>query len=279
MDDKTVNWSVERYTFIKSTLSKYLKKNGFKNVKYIPVSGLVGDNLITKSKNLDWYYNNEGKTFIEELDDVPLNKSINKDITLLTVFDKIQQNGFTKIMVKVEEGILRKGDNMIIYPTNKNIVIDRFHSDFDKEPLEYAIKGDLITIYTKKVNINDINSGDTICKGDVIKPCNRFISKIQIMDTSESCQLITKGTKLIMHLGTLTIEVEIDKILTVFIKKEKVRKPFLKKGWSGKVILKTEYNICCSTYKKYKCLSTFALREGYKTIAIGRIEKKSKHKN
>merc|ERR1719378_1042580 len=54
MDDKSVNWSEDRYKEIKGEVDKMLTKIGYKTKKipFIPMSGFKGDNLNEPSKNL-----------------------------------------------------------------------------------------------------------------------------------------------------------------------------------------------------------------------------------
>ena len=57
MDEKSVNWSYDRYMEIIVELGDYLKKVGYNpaNVPFIPISGWFGDNLLEKSPNMPWY--------------------------------------------------------------------------------------------------------------------------------------------------------------------------------------------------------------------------------
>ena len=61
MDVDSVKWSEDRYNEIKDEVSKMLISVGFLNefvaqgVAFIPLSGWLGDNLITKSANMPWY--------------------------------------------------------------------------------------------------------------------------------------------------------------------------------------------------------------------------------
>merc|ERR1739845_273891 len=54
MDDKTVKYDEKRYLEIKSEVSSYLKKVGYKPMKipFVPISGWEGDNMIDKSPNM-----------------------------------------------------------------------------------------------------------------------------------------------------------------------------------------------------------------------------------
>lgn len=69
MDEKTVNYSEERYKEIKAELSVFLKKVGYnpEKIPFIPISGWAGDNMVDRSTNMSWY---KGPCLIEALDNV-----------------------------------------------------------------------------------------------------------------------------------------------------------------------------------------------------------------
>lgn len=57
MDHSTVNYSESRYYEIKAEISTHLKKVGFNanRIHFVPVSGLLGENLYEPSKLMTWY--------------------------------------------------------------------------------------------------------------------------------------------------------------------------------------------------------------------------------
>lgn len=69
MDDISVKYSQMRYEQVKSEVSNYLKKIGYKpsKVPFVPISGWEGDNITEKSEHMEWY---EGPTLLEALDNV-----------------------------------------------------------------------------------------------------------------------------------------------------------------------------------------------------------------
>jgi elongation factor 1-alpha len=83
MDAKTVNWSKDRFNEIKTEVSSYLEKIGYnikKKVKFIPISGWHGDNMIEKSPNMEWY---KGKTLYQALDKLkPPKRPVEKPLRL-----------------------------------------------------------------------------------------------------------------------------------------------------------------------------------------------------
>jgi len=69
MDEKSVNYSEDRYEEIKKEVTSFLKKIGYKIeiVKFVPISGFNGDNMMEKSANMPWY---KGPTLLEALDEI-----------------------------------------------------------------------------------------------------------------------------------------------------------------------------------------------------------------
>jgi len=67
MDEKSVNFSEERYNEIVKELSDFLKKTGYEPTKipFIPISGWHGANMIERSSTLPWY---KGPILLEALD-------------------------------------------------------------------------------------------------------------------------------------------------------------------------------------------------------------------
>lgn len=68
MDDPSVKWSKDRFNDIKERLFPFLTECGYdvvKNVVLIPISGLHGDNVVSRDKAPNWY---SGPSLIESLD-------------------------------------------------------------------------------------------------------------------------------------------------------------------------------------------------------------------
>lgn len=112
MDAPNVEWSEERYNNIISETSLFLKKIGFNpnNINYIPISGWLGDNLIEKSKNLQWY---KGPTVIEALDSIiPPKRPIGKPLRI-AISDVFSIKGIGVIASgRVATGVLKSGMNV-----------------------------------------------------------------------------------------------------------------------------------------------------------------------
>ena len=68
-----VDYSEEVYTQIIS-FKAFSSKLDIKDVKYIPISALMGDNVVDKSQNMDWY---DGSTLMYHLENVHIASDYN----------------------------------------------------------------------------------------------------------------------------------------------------------------------------------------------------------
>src|SRR5687767_2013118 len=66
-----VEHSREIFEKIRAEFSEFCTKLGFKNVIFIPISALNGDNVVHTSRVMDWY---SGGTLLDHLETVPIGK-------------------------------------------------------------------------------------------------------------------------------------------------------------------------------------------------------------
>ncbi|MGN6297039.1 MAG: sulfate adenylyltransferase subunit 1, partial [Ginsengibacter sp.] len=71
-----VNYSEDHYNNIVIDYEQVAKSLGLKDVKYIPISALNGDNIVERSDKLAWY---EGEPLLSHLENVQLQSDVNLD--------------------------------------------------------------------------------------------------------------------------------------------------------------------------------------------------------
>lgn len=117
MDHKETAYKQDRYEEIKKNATDFLKKTGYKteNIDFVPISGWMGDNLMDKSKNMDWY---SGPTLIEAIDKIaPPTRPVEKPLRL-PINDVYKIGGVGTVPVgRVETGVLKPGMNVIFVPS------------------------------------------------------------------------------------------------------------------------------------------------------------------
>ena len=69
-----VNYSQDVFNNIMIDYSHVARQLGLKDVTYIPISALKGDNIVERSARTDWF---TGKPLLEFLEDIELDRDIN----------------------------------------------------------------------------------------------------------------------------------------------------------------------------------------------------------
>merc|ERR1712187_287514 len=144
------------------------KMNMYKKAKFIPISGLEGDNLIEKSTNTPWFYGDRkkyvGKTLLEVLDTIkPPKRPTDKPLRLpLQDVYKIQGIG-TVPVGRVETGILKPG--MVIRFAPTGLTAECKSVEMHHEQLPSAKPGDNV-------------ASDS--KSNPAKPVRRFLAQVII---------------------------------------------------------------------------------------------------
>jgi elongation factor 1-alpha len=158
MDEKTVNFSEERYTEIKKEVSEFLKKVGYKpdTISFIPISGWNGDNMLERSANTPWY---KGPILIEALDKIEPPKRPTEKPLRVPLQDVYKIGGIGTVPVgRVETGILKPAMTVSFAPTN--VQTDVKSVEMHHESIPEAIPGDNVGFNVKNVSVKDIRRGN-----------------------------------------------------------------------------------------------------------------------
>ncbi|EPY18994.1 elongation factor 1-alpha [Strigomonas culicis] len=170
MDDKTVNWSQDRYNEITKEVGAYLKKVGYnvEKVRFIPISGWLGDNMIEKSDNMSWY---KGMTLLESLDSLePPVRLVDKPLRL-PLQDVYKIGGIGTVPVgRVETGVMNPGDVVTFAPANVTTEVKSI--EMHHEQIPQAVPGDNIGFNVKNVSVKDIRRGN-VCGNSKNDPRRR----------------------------------------------------------------------------------------------------------
>merc|ERR1719516_682771 len=157
MDDKSVKYSQSRYNEIKEEFGKFLTKVGYKvkKVPFIPISGWNGDNMIERSKNMDWY---KGKTLLETLDEIKPPKRPTDKPLRLPLQDVYKIGGIGTVPVgRVETGVLKPGTVVTFAPPNLTTEVKSV--EMHHEALTEALPGDNVGFNVKNVSVKEIKRG------------------------------------------------------------------------------------------------------------------------
>jgi sulfate adenylyltransferase subunit 1 len=113
-----VEYSQDVYNNIVIDYAKVAETLGLKDITYIPISALNGDNIVDKSDKYPWY---EGRSLLDILENVELTNDINYDDPRFPVQYVIRPqtedlHDYRGYAGKVISGVYKVGDKVVIQP-------------------------------------------------------------------------------------------------------------------------------------------------------------------
>src|SRR5690606_27344018 len=100
-------YSEQVYNEIRQEYDQFAKELKMENVHYVPLSALVGDNVVNKSENMPWY---QGETLIDLLETVELVDDANRhDARFPVQFVNRPNLNFRGYCGTLASGILKPG--------------------------------------------------------------------------------------------------------------------------------------------------------------------------
>jgi elongation factor 1-alpha len=273
MDDKSVNWSEERYNEIQRELSDYLKKVGYNpdKIPFVPLSGFHGDNLIERSDNLKWY---KGPTLLEALDAIiPPKRPTDKPLRL-PLQDVYKISGIGTVPVgRVETGILKP--NMVVTFAPSGLSTEVKSIEMHHEALAEAIPGDNVGFNVKNLAVKDIRRGFVAsdAKNDPCRECNNFTAQVIVMNHPGQ---IGAGYCPVLDCHTAHIACKFSELKSKMDrrtgKETEENPPHIKAGDSAIVIITPTKPMCVEAFTEYPPLGRFAVRDMKQTVAVGVIK-------
>lgn len=273
MDDKTVSYGQARYEEIVKEVGSYLKKVGYnvEKVRFIPISGWNGDNMIEKSDNMPWY---KGPTLLEALDllEAPT-RPVEKPLRL-PLQDVYKIGGIGTVPVgRVETGIMRPGDVVTFAPVN--ITTEVKSIEMHHESLAEAVPGDNVGFNVKNIAVKDIRRG-FVCgntKQDPPRECESFTAQVIILNHPGQ---IGNGYAPVLDCHTSHIAckfAELESKIDRRSGKELEKEPkSVKSGDAAIVKMVPQKPMCVEVFTEYPPLGRFAVRDMRQTVAVGVIK-------
>ena len=150
----------EKFNQIKSDYLAFADELELKNIEFVPLSALDGDNVVNRSERSPWY---QGKTLMEILESVEINANRNLDNFRFPVQYVNRPNlDFRGFCGTVASGIVRPGDKITALPSGKESTVKAVVTAEGNQ--QEAFSGQAVTL-TLEDEI-DISRGDMIVKSE-----------------------------------------------------------------------------------------------------------------
>jgi sulfate adenylyltransferase subunit 1 len=159
-----VEYSEDVYNNIVIDYNNVAEQLGLKDVTYIPISALNGDNIVDKSENIKWF---DGKPLLEYLEEVQVDSDINLTDARFQVQFVIRPqtedlHDYRGYAGKIISGIYKKGDKVKVLPQDIETTIASIEVGGKEVDEAYAPQSVVIQL----VDDIDISRGDSIVKVD-----------------------------------------------------------------------------------------------------------------
>ncbi|EOD77834.1 Sulfate adenylyltransferase subunit 1 [Grimontia indica] len=133
---------------------------GIKDVRFVPISALSGDNVVSASENMPWY---QGPSLMEMLEGVEISRDQNLDLMRFPVQYVNRPNlDFRGYCGTLASGILRKGDTVMALPSGQKSTVTSIVT-YDGELDAVAPKNAVTVTLADEI---DISRGDMLVHED-----------------------------------------------------------------------------------------------------------------
>ena len=159
-----VEYSEDVYNNIVIDYNNVAEQLGLKDVTYIPISALNGDNIVDKSENIKWF---DGKPLLEYLEEVQVDSDINLTDPRFQVQFVIRPqtedlHDYRGYAGKIISGIYKKGDKVKVLPQDQQTTIASIEVGGKEVEEAFAPQSAVIQL----ADDIDISRGDSIVKID-----------------------------------------------------------------------------------------------------------------
>ena len=185
-----VDYSQEVYDNIVKDFTAFSSKLGIKDVQFIPISALVGDNVVNRSENMDWY---QGSTLMYHLETVHISSDYNHvdcRFPIQTVIrpHTLEHQDFRGFAGRIAGGVFKPGDKVKILPSGFNSTIKTVELNGDKISEAFAPMSVTMTLEDEI----DVSRGDMIVRENNVPTIGQDLDVLVTWMSSKPLQLRTK---------------------------------------------------------------------------------------
>jgi bifunctional enzyme CysN/CysC len=182
--------------------AEFARRVGIETFTAIPLSGLKGDNIMSRSGAVPWY---SGPSLLEHLETVPASRreSASEPFRMAVQWVSRPSQNFRGYAGRIASGRVHVGDPVTILPAGRNTFIERIVT-FDGD-LDDAVAGQSVTLaFTDEI---DCSRGDVITSMDTARaPVNRVTASLVWM----SDEKLVSHRSYWLKIGAQTVSASID---------------------------------------------------------------------
>ncbi len=268
-----LDYSEEKFNAIVEEYRQLAAQLGLKDVHFVPVSALLGDNLVYVSESTPWYQGEPLLTILENLPSVDEVSHSNADfyfpVQLVVRQDADKADDFRGYQGRIERGSVQLGQAIRIEPNGLTAKVTEIITP--KGEVTQAVAGEVITLRLDR-DI-DISRGDLfVDESSPLTPQKQLEATICWFDERP----LNTARKYLLKHGTQTVFAkisEIESVLNVHTFEQESGATALKMNDIARVRLSLQKPIVATTYEENIAGGAFILVDEatYNTVAAGMI--------
>ncbi|WP_114808935.1 sulfate adenylyltransferase subunit 1 [Paraburkholderia kururiensis] len=269
-----VDFSEARFNEIRDAYVALARQLGLADVRFVPVSALKGDNIVTASERMPWY---AGEPLLDVLEALPVEQAAG-DALRFPVQWVARQDGssaddFRGYMGRVEAGEVKVGDTIVVLPAGREATVAEIIAPVPggTAAVERAFAGQTVTI--RLGEDVDVSRGDTfVLRTDAPTPAKKLEADLCWFDEEP----LSPQRKYLLKQTTTTVFARIGavkQVLDVHTLSHATDRADLAMNDIGRVALTLQKPIVCDTYDAHPGTGAFVLIDEatHHTVAAGMI--------
>ena len=272
-----VEFSESRFNEIRDAYVELARRLDISDVRFVPVSALKGDNIVTASERMPWY---AGEPLLDLLEALPVAQPVEQALRFPVQWvarqDGSQADDFRGYMGRVESGEVKLGDTITVLPANRDATVAEIIAPVPGgvAQVDRAFAGQTVTIrLTEDV---DVSRGDTFVPRNVsglkIEPAKKLDADLCWFDEEP----LSPQRKYLLKQTTNTVFARIGaikEVLDVHTLLHAVDRNNLTMNDIGRVALTLQKPIVCDAYDTHQGTGAFVLIDEatHHTVAAGMI--------
>jgi bifunctional enzyme CysN/CysC len=249
-----VDFSEERFDEIVRDFSVFRKHLTSRDIAYIPISALEGDNVVDRSDNMSWYVGEPLLRHLEAID--PADDRNLEDLRFpVQLVIRSEGNDFRGYAGQVASGVVRPGDRVKVLPSGVESTVASI--DTLTGPLEQAFPPQSVTL--RLADDVDASRGDVLVSADAApEPVKEFEADVCWFAERP----LRPGSKYLLKHLTHTAEAIVDSIVDVVDVETLERGPApseLALNDIGRIRLRTRRPVIADPYARNRVTGAFIL--------------------
>ncbi|HET7356096.1 MAG TPA: GTP-binding protein [Nocardioidaceae bacterium] len=262
-----VDYDQKTFDKIHAEFTSFATKLNIPDLEIIPISALKGDNVVTRSTNMDWY---DGQSLMHHLENVHVASDRDLVDTRFPVQYVIRPKSdefhdYRGYAGQVAGGVLKPGDEVLVLPsglTSKVAAVDMFDQELSEAypPMSVTVRleDDL-----------DVSRGDMICRPQNAPKPSQDIDAMVCWMTNQPLQprqkLAIKHTTRMGRALVKDIQYRLD--VNTLHRDQDTKELGLNE--IGRVHLRTTVPLLCDPYSKNRATGSFILIDEATGVTVG----------